>query len=466
MPLEKYRHWQSALASSTRPAYLMIADLIEQDIEKGTLQRRDRLPPLRDLAKLLELNYTTVTRAYKEASHRGLIDSHPGSGSYIKGRTATLPPRNGSNIEMTMNLPPEPEDPILVQQIRQDMVEVSTQTDLACLLRYQDFGGTIKDKESGAQFLHPVLPEVDVDRLLVCPGIHTALLALLSVLCKSGKALCVEKSVYPGLKAISAQLGIQLVSVECDADGPIIRSLEALCKSEKISALYLNPTLQNPTTNTMSLARRQGIADVAIRYNLPIIEDDAYGLLASESVTPIARLVPELTYYVSGLAKVFGAGSRTAYLYAPNKLLKQRLSGALRALAVMASPITTSLATRWIQNGTLRQVMAMIREESAVRHQLIRQHMTGVKYRSKSDAFHFWLQLPATIKASTSEVAQYLQGQGISAVAAAAFCTDNNPQHALRVSLGGGTNREKAERDLLFIRDMLDHPEHVAGVSF
>ena len=135
-------------------------------------------------------------------------------------------------------------------------------------------------------------------------------------------------------------------------------------------------------------------------------------------------------------------------------------------IAVQASPITTALATRWIQNGTLRQVMAMIREESAVRHQLIRQHMTGVKYRSQPDAFHFWLQLPATIKASTSEVAQYLQGQGISAVAAAAFCTDNNPQHALRVSLGGGTNREKAERDLLFIRDMLDHPEHVAGVSF
>ena len=59
MPMEKYRHWQQALhAGEKKPAYVMIADLIEADIEKGFLQARDRLPPLRDLASLLSLNYT------------------------------------------------------------------------------------------------------------------------------------------------------------------------------------------------------------------------------------------------------------------------------------------------------------------------------------------------------------------------------------------------------------------------
>ena len=121
--MDKYRHWQQALhAAEKKPAYLMIADLIEADIEKGFLQARDRLPPLRDLASLLSLNYTTVTRAYKEAANRGLIDSHPGSGSYVKGRTSTLPPRNGSNVEMTMNMPPEIEDHGLQTRIREDII--------------------------------------------------------------------------------------------------------------------------------------------------------------------------------------------------------------------------------------------------------------------------------------------------------------------------------------------------------
>ena len=184
MPMEKYRHWQSAMHDGMkRPAYLKIADLIEQDIEKGFLQARDRLPPLRDLADLLDLNYSTVTRAYKEAANRGLIDSQPGSGSYIKGKTTTLPPRNGSNVEMTMNLPPEVNDAALVQRLREDMVQVMQSHPLQNLLRYQDFGGSDVDREAGAILLSELFQNVDTQRILVCPGIHSVLLALLTVLC-------------------------------------------------------------------------------------------------------------------------------------------------------------------------------------------------------------------------------------------------------------------------------------------
>ena len=347
MPMDKYRHWLSAIQSeSRRPAYLMIADLIETDIDKGVLQARDRLPPLRDLAEWLSLNYTTVTRAYKEASNRGLIDSHPGSGSYVKGKTSSLPPRNGSNVEMTMNLPPEIEDPLLLQRIRDDVSSAIQVNSLSNLLRYQDFGGGPADKEAGAMMLGELIQRPDAERILVSPGIHSVLVALLSLLCGKKGTLCVGHLVYPGLKAIAAQMGVQLLAVECDQDGPKIRAIEALCKTEQIQALYVNPTIQNPTTLTMNQRRREAIADLALRYSLPVIEDDAYGWVPERSSQPIAELAPELTYYVNGLSKCFGAGCRTAYLYAPNKIQAQRAAGALRALSVMASPITTTRLPR------------------------------------------------------------------------------------------------------------------------
>jgi DNA-binding transcriptional regulator YhcF (GntR family) len=101
-------HWIRKLTESRKPAYLLIPELIEEDLASGRLRPRDRLPGLRDLADELQLNYTTVARAYAEARKRGLLDSRAGSGTFVRGRTATLPLSGGSSVEMTMNMPPEP----------------------------------------------------------------------------------------------------------------------------------------------------------------------------------------------------------------------------------------------------------------------------------------------------------------------------------------------------------------------
>src|ERR1700677_4914373 len=103
-------HWIKRLAEIRKPAYLAIPDLIEEDLATGRLRPRDRLPGLRDLADELALNYTTVARAYAEAKKRGLLDSRAGSGTFVRGRTSTLPLSGGSSIEMTMNTPPDPAD--------------------------------------------------------------------------------------------------------------------------------------------------------------------------------------------------------------------------------------------------------------------------------------------------------------------------------------------------------------------
>ena len=108
------QHWLKRIRASNKPAYLLIADLIAEDVRSGRLSPRDRLPALRDLADALELNYTTVARGYAEARKRGLIDARAGMGSFVRGSTPGLALRGGSAAEMTMNLPPEPQDPALL----------------------------------------------------------------------------------------------------------------------------------------------------------------------------------------------------------------------------------------------------------------------------------------------------------------------------------------------------------------
>jgi DNA-binding transcriptional MocR family regulator len=451
-------HWRKRIATGSGPAYLQIADLIAEDLRTGRLSARDRLPTLRDLASDLRLNYTTVARAYAEARRRGLVDSRTGMGTFVRGSSPAVPLRGGSGAEMTMNLPPEPSDPALMARLRDSAADLLASADLYGLLRYQDFGGSAEDKDAAVHWLRPRLPDTSADRVLVCPGIHSALAALISQLARPGELICVEALTYPGLKAMATQLGIQLHALPLDDEGPGVDAFEHACRTLSPRALYTNPTLLNPTTLTVTQTRRELLADVALRYSVPIIEDDAYAMLPRQVPAPMARLAPELTYYITGLSKCLGAGLRTAYVSAPGPRQAQRLAGALRATTVMASPVTNALATRWVSDGTADAMLQAIRQESMARQALAATHLARHHLQAQPEGFHLWLPLSSSW--SMVELASYLRTRGVGVVASVAFATDGNPPDAVRVCLGGPLSRDECDSALRLIADTLDHPRH------
>lgn len=459
MPLVKLvPHWQRRLEGSDRPAYLLIADLIAEDLRSGRLSARERLPTLRELADALQLNYTTVARAYAEARKRGLIDSRPGMGTYVRGTSPALPLRGGSGAEMTMNLPPEPQDAALLERMHDSAAALMAEADLYTLMRYQDFGGSPEDKAAAMGWLRRYLPDCKASQVLVCPGIHSVLAALFSQLARPGELICVESLTYPGVKAIATQLGLQLHALPLDDEGPSAAAFEQACKTLKPKALYCNPTLLNPTTTTMSQHRREALAEIALNYSIPIIEDDAYAMLPRDTPMPLAQLAPELTYYITGLSKCLGAGLRTAYVCAPNERQAQRLAGALRATTVMASPITNALATRWVEDGTAEAMLQAIRAESIARQALAAKHLAQHAVLAQPEGFHLWLPLSSSW--SVVEFASYLRTRGVGVVASAAFSTDGDPPDAVRICLGGPLSRDECDDALRLIADTLAHPLH------
>ncbi|MFC7543075.1 aminotransferase class I/II-fold pyridoxal phosphate-dependent enzyme [Siccirubricoccus deserti] len=125
-------------------------------------------------------------------------------------------------------------------------------------------------------------------RVLVCPGAQPALLAVLGTLVARGDVVLTDAFTYPGIRTATAQLGIRLAGVAADAEGMSPDAVEAACRATGAKALYCIPTIQNPTTVTMPLARRRAIAEVARRHGLRIVEDDAYGLLPAAPLPAIA----------------------------------------------------------------------------------------------------------------------------------------------------------------------------------
>lgn len=88
-----------------------------------------------------------------------------------------------------------------------------------------------------------------------------------------------EALTFPGIKAAAAKLRVHLVSVAMDGEGLDPDALKAACKRHRPKAVYLIPTLHNPTTITLDPERRKAVANIIRHTGTILIEDDAYGLL-------------------------------------------------------------------------------------------------------------------------------------------------------------------------------------------
>lgn len=65
------------------PVYRQIMDQIRYHVAAGRLGTGDRLPSVRELAKYLHINPTTIVKAYTELQHAGDIEMLHGKGAFV-----------------------------------------------------------------------------------------------------------------------------------------------------------------------------------------------------------------------------------------------------------------------------------------------------------------------------------------------------------------------------------------------
>ncbi len=454
--------WTPDIRTSERPHYLAIADAIEEDVGHGRLASGQRLPSQRSLAKRLAIDFTTVARGYNEAARRGLVSSAVGQGTFVQARKAgTRPagPRRLDAADYTMNLPPEPDDPELIERMRVGWAEIGR--DLPALLRYQRFGGAPADKDAASNWLGRRALVPTQERIFVAPGAHAALTGIFSVLTRPGDTVLSEAITYPGARSIAAQLGLNLVGLPMDRDGVDPSALNEACASLKPKAIYLNPTLQNPTTLTVPHGRRAEIAGICRHHGLPIVEDDAYGFIPLHAPPPFAALAPEVTWHVAGLAKCIGAGLRAAYVVAPSARDGWPFTGAMRTANVMASPLTVALATRWIEDGTADAILRFIRAETSARQALAARILPAGSYQADPLSFCLWAPLPEGW--TRSAFLGHMRSTGIGVVTSDAFTVSGKPSEAVRICLGGPIARPNLAHALEFMAHALDEGPALAS---
>ena len=450
--------WLPELDGRRGPKYLQIVEAMAEDIASQRLAAGTRLPPHRELAYQLGMSANTTSRAYAEATKRALLRGEVGRGTFVRSPNSNLQSdeqisllrKKTGPIDLSRNLPlPGFAEP----HIRRVLGDIARNEGLRSLLDYQTDEDLTHHSEAGMIWLNSCGVEARPDQIVATMGGQHGLLCTLMALLRPGDLLLTETLTYTPVRAMAERLGLHTATVNMDSEGVIPEAFAEICGRAKPKAFYLTPTLQAPTTVTLSDARRQSIAEIAERHDVILIEDDVFAPLKAERPTPIAKSAPNHTVYVTSLSKAVAPGLRVGFLHVPVSLAPA-LRHAVNMSVWMVPPMTLEVAARLILDGTAAKLATQQREAAARRQLLARNALGHVEFAADPDGFHLWISLPENWRADTfrAQCARHdvLVSEGRSFAAHA-----NDAPEAIRICLSHEADETRFKQGLQTVANLL-----------
>jgi GntR family transcriptional regulator len=78
--------------------YLQIVHQVRHAVRLGMLGPGDRLPTVKEVVGSLAINPNTVSKAYRELEHDGLVEGRPGLGTFVRATVGGPPPGHHAAI--------------------------------------------------------------------------------------------------------------------------------------------------------------------------------------------------------------------------------------------------------------------------------------------------------------------------------------------------------------------------------
>ncbi|MEC1420949.1 aminotransferase-like domain-containing protein [Bacillus subtilis] len=457
MPINSFENypmsWKPSIDKTEKPIYKALAGQLEQDIINGVLLPGTKLPPQRELADYLDLNVSTISKAFKVCELKGLLSASVGSGTFVSYDALS----NAYLLEDTKpkhligaTLPDDASyEPLLLQ-----LKNMLQDEDFEKWFGYGRAGESLWQKDAAVKLIRTGGFETSVDHILFANGGQNAIAATLASLCKPGDRIGVDHHTYPGLKTVASLLSVQIVPIKSVNNEISPHSLEYACKNENIKGVYLIPDYHNPTASFMSVENRRMVADIAKKYNLFVIEDASYHLLNKNPLPALASFAPQQVIHIASLSKSLAPGLRLAYVAAPRQY-KEPISKALYNLNITVSPLLAELTARTIVSNQFEVLIESHREQTIRRNQIVNRYFAGYTCLGVETGIFRWLMLPG--KMTGAQFEELAARHGVQVYAAERFVVGNScPERAVRVSVCAPKTLEELEQGLMILRRLLD----------
>ncbi len=431
--------WTPDLSRYSGHRYLALADAIGNAIANKEIKPGERLPPHRWLADRLGITTATVAHGYRIALQRGLLTSKVGSGTRVVDRP--LPeivplnePETGQ-IDMGLLKPALiPGSSLLQEAFSAGLRDLGN--DWTNFQRtYAHESGYEKDREFGAALLRQTGLDANAATTVVCQGAQQAFLLLLTLLTQPGDCIMLEAQAYLGIKNLCKALNRVGVPLEMDAHGVIPEALEGYARRTATRIAVLTPSCQNPTGARMTESRRERIAQIALKHDLLIVEDNPFAGIVEDPHPTLSSLIPERCFHIRSLSKLANPALRIAYMSVPRKYVRE-MPPVIHSLFSAGSSLDASLASQWISRGIVERLETTQAVEVTKRWRIANtmlEHLVTIHNAQRAAPF---LWISPSDRTRVSDLAHELERRDILAFTAERFTVGRGvAPNSMRLSL-------------------------------
>jgi DNA-binding transcriptional MocR family regulator len=445
--------------------YLHIAEILEQQIMDEVLNIGDKLPSVRLMSKEHGISVSTILQAYYHLEGKGLIESRPQSGYYVRFNPSLFPQK----IEKS-----DPAQTIKTKNVESIIAEVYDDFSMPGVIRFSlsvpapeilplarlnksmmqalrdlPANGTSYEQIQGNEQLRRQVARwsmswgghLQADDLVTTAGCMNAIAYCLMALTKPGDTIAVESPVYFGVLRFAQSIGLKILELPTDPDtGVDPDDVKKAIEKHDIKACFFVTNFSNPLGYCMPDEQKKALVGILSAHGVPLIEDDLYGDVYFGKGRPRScKSFDEEgnVLWCSSISKTLAPGYRVGWV-APGKYLERvkrlKLYHSITTPTAQQAAIASFLATGRYEYH-LRQLRQTLHSNSLQFIRAIGEYFpAGVKLTNPKGGFILWLELDKKIDAY--HLYHEAMQHKISIAPGAMFTLQERYQNCIRLSYG------------------------------
>lgn len=420
------------------PLYVQLRDQLRALVHLGELRTGDRIPASRELASQLGVHRTTVANAYAELEAEGLIQGHVGRGTFIcsvQTKEFSPPPRTNGNggvmrweslfaddrvdevLSRVMPVVPQgaiaftaarPSEELFPLEDFRRCLNAVVRREARRILQIGSTDGYGPLKEELLSLLRGDGLNLRSEQLLITDGCQQAIDLVCKAFLRPGDSVALENPAYPGAIAIFASarvrtlaVGVETAPVRTGHVGLDIGALETVLLQNRVKMIFVTPDFHNPTGTALPIAARRRLLDLAVRYQVPVIEDAIYSRLRLRgSAVPSLKALDTAgnVVQIDSFSKIAFPGLRVGWCIGAESAI-ERLRLVKQSTNLHTDQLSQAAMAEFMRRGYLTRHLARMkkiyRSRLAAMEEALEKHMPeSTSWTRAEGGMTLWVTLP------------------------------------------------------------------------
>lgn len=308
--------------------YVQVYNHIKNLIIQKKLKLHEKLPPIRKLSKHINVNNTTIVKAYELLEKEGYVYKSIGSGTFVSFRKEEKKTTNLNKVGVIQFDSGNPSSELFPINDFKKAINMTLSEENNSIFEYDEGLGDINLREKVADYLKYMKIHTTKDNIQIISGAQQGIDIVCKGIINYLDIVFVEEPTYNGAIQVFKSKGAKIISIPMLDDGIDIGILKLKLEKTRPKLVYTMPNFQNPTGISYSSYKKKKLIELAEKYDFYIVEDDFisdFKFDSNDNRTIKSYDDKNRVIYIKSFSKLLMPGLRLGIIEVPDKLLDKIL---------------------------------------------------------------------------------------------------------------------------------------------